>query len=116
MPEHEADPRDYPHTLTQDEATGRIFLETRQPDGTVKRHDLRGDDDLRIAYVRYRHLLEAHDRLQANAFLWGFLTGLGVTSIWQVNELVARRRRLTVEHDDLMGMFRRRGDEEDDWA
>lgn len=84
-----ADPDAYPHTLDMD--GDRVFLVSRRDDGDPKRVDLGNGPHVRAAYARWRHLLDDHGRNDANMFLWGFMTGMGVSAAWELERRIGRR-------------------------
>ena len=81
-------PDDYPHTLSRE--GDRVFLVTRLKDGGEDRRSLGTSSEVMTAYIRWNHMRRDHSQGEANAFMWGFLTGVSV-GLWEEIERLVKR-------------------------
>jgi hypothetical protein len=84
-----ANPEDYPHTMIWE--GDHVFLVSKL-DGNVTLRDLGKGSAIKDGYRRWKHLLDDHSRSEANIFMWGLVTGMGV-ALWEEIDAIVKGRK-----------------------
>jgi hypothetical protein len=88
-PQPPPDPNTFPHRLLWVGDTIVLITDLGEKED---RRPLGKSSTLQAAYLRWKHLRDVHGPVHANVFLWGLLTGMQVSLITEMDQLIHRER------------------------